>query len=112
MIRHEELHNLRVAFTDALKKAAQEAKTEDEFAWIESVATDTLTAMPPTILSKDYIERGTIATYLNEEDRQNTKKINAFMMQIYKDDLFHMNDDYLCDDLQYAAEKFYNEQKD
>lgn len=112
MIRYEELNSLRVAFTDALQRAAQEAKTEDEFAWIESVATDTLSAMPPTILSKDYIERGTIATYLNKEDRQNTKKINAFMMQIYADDLFHMNDDYLCDDLQYAAEKFYNEQKD
>lgn len=112
MIRYEELNNLRVAFTDALQKAAQEAKTEDEFAWIESVATDAMMAMPPTILSKDYIERGTIATYLEGKDRQDTKKINEFMMQIYRDDLFHMNDDYLCDDLTYAAQKFYKNKKD
>jgi len=112
MIRYEELYNLRKQFTDALQKAATEAQNEDEFAVLEDVATDVLGCMPVNLMSCDYIARGTVASYLDEKDRQDTKKINGLMKQIYEDDLFHMNDDYLCDDLQFAVDKFYKYNKE
>lgn len=112
MIRYEALWTLYKDFADALQKAAHEAKSEMDFAILEDIATDVMTTMPPTILTKDYVGRGTIASYLDEADREDTEKINKFMMQIYEDDVFHLQDDYLCEDLEYAATKFYKKLKE
>ena len=105
--RYKELIKLRDNFLDALNAQAKLAKTQEDYDDLESITEDVFNGIPLEIVQCDYITRNTIRSYLDNDDQKDMHKVNKFMKQLWNDDVFHLDDDNLCDDLQYATEKFY-----
>lgn len=112
MNKYNELITLRDTFLDMLSIAVNNATTQEQFEELESITEEIFNRIPREIASCDYIMRGVIQSYLDDNDKKDMNKVNRFMEQICNDNVFHLNDDYLCDDLQYAADKFYGKTKD
>lgn len=109
-MKYKELIKLRDNFLDALNAQAELAKTEEDYDDLESITEDVFSRIPLKIAQCDYIARSTIQSYLDDDDQKDMDKVNKFMHQVWEDDLFHLNDDYLSDDLQCASNKFYGKE--
>ena len=111
MTKYDELIKTRDEFIEQLNDCVKNAQTQDDFDELEHIIEDVFNGMPIEITSCDYIMRSVIQSYLDDNDQKDMATVSKFMNQVWRDDVFHLNDDYLCDDLQYAAEKFYDKTK-
>lgn len=97
---------------DELQESVKTAQTVDDFDKLEDIVEDVFNRIPLEIAQCDYIMRYTAGAWLHGEDQTDMKKVSRFMKQIYKDDVFHLNDDTFCDDMNYAEAKFYSKNKE
>lgn len=108
MNKYDNLIELRDKFLEQLNTCVKNAKTQDDFDELETITEDVFNGMPLEITSCDYIMRSVVQSYLDDNDQKDMVAVNKFMKQIWNDNVFHFNDDFIYDDLTYAAEKFYD----
>ena len=101
----KKLIEYKTAFIEELQKLEKECGNEVDFDELVYVVEDVLNSIPHTLLHTDYIPRSICRSYLN--DNEPTQFVNKFMEQLYLDNVFHLDDDNLCDDLEYALKEFY-----
>lgn len=101
----KKLIEYKIAFIKELKKLEKECGNESDFDDLVYVVEDILNSIPHTLLHTDYAPRSIIRTYLNDDEP--IQFVNKFMEQLYLDNVFHLDDDKLCDDIEYAKNKFY-----
>ena len=106
-MKYEYLEQLKRNFIEALQAETAKATNEDDFSDLEDIAEDVLNMIPTELLQSDYITRTTIAGYI---DPENTQEINQFMQKVSDDCVFHLDDETVCDDLQYCASEFIEQQ--
>lgn len=101
----KKLIEYKIEFIKELKKLEKECVNESDFDELVYAVEDILNSTPHTLLHTDYIPRSICRSYLN--DGESIQFVNNFMEQLYLDDVFHLDDDKLCDDIEYAKNEFY-----
>lgn len=112
MNKYENLEKLKDKFLAELKDAVKTAQAVDDFDKLEDIVEDVFNGIPLEIAQCDYIMRYTAGSWLHDKDQEDMEKVSRFMKQIYEDDVFHLNDDTFCDDMNYAEAKFYSKNKE
>lgn len=91
-IKYEFLDELKNVFVDALQKAEQEAKNEQEYDALADIVEDLLAYIPITLCQKDYFMRNVIRDRMATKDKNNSELVNKVMQYLYSQDAIYIGD--------------------
>lgn len=82
-MKYDDLRELSHKLLDSLQEEVKYAKNEDDFDELEQIAEDLLLGIPTNLIQKDFYKRSDIRTYLDDKDKQDTRKIDKAMARLY-----------------------------
>ena len=91
-IKYEFLEELKNVFVDALEKAEQEAKNEQEYDALSDIVEDLLAYIPITLCQKDYFMRNVIRDRMATKDKNNSELVNKVMQYLHSQDAIYIGD--------------------
>lgn len=104
----EKLKQLADEFLTELQTAEQNARTEAQFDELETICEDLICGLPITIIQKDFYKRSDIRTYIDDKEKDNTKRVSRYMKGLYNLDTiafcYDMVNQAIQDDIESIAE--------
>lgn len=91
----DKIIKLKNELIKAIATAEKQATNEQQYQDLTDICVDLLDAIPITLLQKDYFPRQFIREKVNEldeNDKDNTQKINQVMQYLYDQDAIYIGD--------------------
>lgn len=108
MFIDERIKILADEFLNELKTAEQNAKTEAQFDELADICEEVLSRIPITLIQKDFYKRSDIRTYIDDKEKDNTKRVSRYMRGLYNLDTiafcYDMVNQAIQDDIESIAE--------